>query len=566
MMAMRVLPTYDPYIDRYMRMVETGEIVSCKEQKLLMKFLRKKLTDPNIVINHEIIEKSINVPAKYFPFELLEWEKFINAFIYGVRYKDSGNLVFDRFLIMMGRGAGKNGFISFNSFFMLSKNLGIPRYDIDLVATSEDQAMRSFNDVYYVIKDNGLAEKPKNAQGKIIKSAPEPPFFITREMIQHKEMRSTLIYNTSNARTKDSKRSGAVIFDEIHEYEDYANITVYRGGLGKVADPREFYLTTDGYIRDGVLDDMKFEAQCVLRGDRPRSTMFPFICRIDDKKEADDPKLWEKANPSIRYNKTLRREVEKAYEDSKTNGKSHVEFMAKRMNCPIENTLEAVASADEIYATKRPVPVFDNRHDAIGGVDFADNRDFCSVGVYLKKDGVRYWTQHTFMQADAPRLQGINQELIEEAVENGLLTVVYTRTIEPENVVNWFLKQAEKYDFKKICADKYRLAVLKPALEAAGFTVEVVRRGPETHAKLSPLVDSLFATQSLVFGDDCLMRWYCFNVYKYIKANGNVEYKKYEQKKRKTDGFFALLHAMNMDGELDEATEFNPAQFETFMY
>ena len=52
-------------------------------------------------------------------------------------------------------------------------------------------------------------------------------------------------------------RPGSVWFDEIHEYEDYASIKVFRSALGKVKDGRTFYLTTDGYVRGGVLDDMK---------------------------------------------------------------------------------------------------------------------------------------------------------------------------------------------------------------------------------------------------------------------------------------------------------------------
>lgn len=62
---------YHPYIDEYMRMVENGEIQSCKEQKLLMKFLRWKLDQPGVVIDAEAIEKSVEKPAPYFSFSLL---------------------------------------------------------------------------------------------------------------------------------------------------------------------------------------------------------------------------------------------------------------------------------------------------------------------------------------------------------------------------------------------------------------------------------------------------------------------------------------------------------------
>lgn len=61
--------TYHPYIDEYMSMVESGQIKSCKEQKLLMKYVRKILSRDDIYFNAKAAEDSINVPAKYFPFD-----------------------------------------------------------------------------------------------------------------------------------------------------------------------------------------------------------------------------------------------------------------------------------------------------------------------------------------------------------------------------------------------------------------------------------------------------------------------------------------------------------------
>src|SRR5699024_7743419 len=100
----------------------------------------------DVYINAEIAEDSVEVPKRYFPYELYPWQKFVNVFIFGVRWKEDNSLVFTRYLLYMGRGAGKNGFISWNSFFMQTKQHGIKNYNIDIVATSEDQAKTSFLD------------------------------------------------------------------------------------------------------------------------------------------------------------------------------------------------------------------------------------------------------------------------------------------------------------------------------------------------------------------------------------------------------------------------------------
>ncbi len=543
-MTMRMYK-YHPYIDDYMEMIESGEIVSCKEQKELMKFIRWKLDQPGVIVDEKAIEKSVEVPDKYFPFKLFPWQKFINAFIYGVRYED-GSLVFNRFLIEIGRGAGKNGYISYNSFFMLTGHHGIPNYDIDIVATSESQAKTSFEDVYNVL----------DAKWSKVKKY----FYRSKMLIQHRKTKSKLEFNTSNARTKDGKRSGVIIFDEIHEYDDYSNIKVYTSGLGKKKDPRIFYITTDGNVRGGVLDDLKEESQMVLKKELPQSTLFPFICKLDDPEEVNNEELWEKANPSYRFNKDLQQKMKQEYHDMQRNSSMRIEFMTKRMNSPVEDTRKEVATYEDRLATDQSFPDFEG-YECIGAVDFAQIRDFCSVGLLFKSDGKRYWKQHTFMHHTAPKLQAINPDIIQEAIDKKLLTVVYEPSIDRKHVVNWFAEQSKQHTILKVAMDLYRSTILKEAFEEAGFEVEIVRKGPATHGMLAPLVDEMFIKHEIVFGKDPLMRWYVGNVYKEEKANGNVEYLKVDKEKRKTDGFFALLHSLVLDGELSESEPFNPAMF-----
>ncbi|WP_370629689.1 terminase TerL endonuclease subunit, partial [Fictibacillus sp. 5RED26] len=505
---------FHPYIDEYMRMVENEEIQACAEQKALMKFLRWKLSQPNVIIDAEAIEKSVDIPAKYFPFKLYAWQRFCNAFIFGVRY-DDGRLVFDRYLIEIGRGAGKNGYIAYDCFYMTTGHLGVKNYDIDIVATSEKQAKTSFNDVYEVL--DSCWSKMKKI------------FYRSKVMIQHKKTKSTLEFNTSNARTKDGKRSGAVVFDEIHEYEDYSNIKVFTSGLGKKKDPRVFYITTDGYVRGGVLDDLKEEAKMVLNKELPESTLFPFICKLDEEVEVDDMDKWEKANPSYRYNENLQHEMKKEYHDMQINSALRTEFMTKRMNFPVEDARKEVATYEERLATDQPFPEDVQGLDAIGAIDFAQIRDFCSVGVLFKSGGKRYWKQHTFMHHTAPKLQDINKEIIDLAIKKKLLTVVHEKSIDASHVVNWLLEMNKTYRIKKVCMDLYRSTILKEAFEEAGFEVEIVRKGPATHAMLAPMVEEMFVKRTIVFSDDPLMRWYVGNVYKDEKGNGNIEYMKIDK-------------------------------------
>ena len=276
------------------------------------------------------------------------------------------------------------------------------------------------------------------------------------------------------------------------------------------------------------MDDLKAEAKMILNGEISieESTLFPFICKLDDPDEVDDMKNWPKANPSLPYNETLKRKMVSEYHQMQRNAAIRIEFMTKRMNCPVEDTRFEVASYEDRLATNQPIPAALKGMDAIGGVDFADVRDFCSVGVLAKYKGKRYWLQHTFIHEKALQLQDINKDIIQIALDKGLAEMVYGKSIPPEKVVNWFVKQAEKFYIKKIRMDTFRATILGPKLEEAGFEVEICRTGNFTHSKLSPIVDDAFINQTLVFGNDPLMRWYVGNVYVDYLNNGNKEYKK----------------------------------------
>ncbi|MEI4680032.1 terminase large subunit, partial [Bacillus cereus] len=474
---------YHPYINEYMELVESGKIRSCKEQKQLMKLVRETLDDPNVYLDVQAIEDSVNIPAPYFPFKLFTWQKFVNACVFGVRYKDTDRLVWNQILILMGRGGGKNGFAGYQNFYMESKPFGIHNYNIEWVATSEKQAKTTFEDVKNVLED------PKHEK-KLRKAFYKP----TKGLIQNKSTKSKIQYHTSNARTKDGLRPGAVCFDEIHEYDDYASIKVFRSALGKVKDGRTFYLTTDGYVRGGVLDDMKEKARMVLSGEVEKSKLFPFICKLDSEEEVEDVANWEKANPSIRDNKELFETMKEEWADCQTNIPMHVEFMTKRMNIPKQLFQHKIATYEDILATDQPLPDDLHKYECIGGVDYAELRDFCSVGLLFKREGKRYWIHHTFIWHQALKMQDINQDIIDIGVEKGLFTIVYDKEIKPERVINWFLDKAKEYDIKYIAIDKFRSVILQPLLEQAGFheKVKVVRRGPYIHAMLDPLIQHLF--------------------------------------------------------------------------
>lgn len=523
------------HIDNYIKAVRNGEIIINKDVRILLDLVEEKLQRDDVRIDDKAIEEAIQSIEKYFPFRLFLWQKFVISCMFGLFY-DDGSLVFNEFLIYMGRGAGKNAFVAALTFHMSGKQ-GIKGYNVDIVATSEKQAKTSFNDLYNVLDDHWKKFKKH--------------FYKTQQVIRHLKTRSEVSYYTNNAKTKDGFRPGVVIFDEIHAYETEDNIKVFTSGLGKVPRPRRIYITTDGNVRDGFLDSMKEEAEQVLKGEIKNSRMFPFLCRLDEAEEVHDQRMWEKANPSIRHLPDLMLEMQIEYERMKNRPSARIEFMTKRMNIPSNIAAEGVADWDKIKATNQEFPDFKGA-ECIGALDYADIRDFVGCGLLFKKDGKRYFKHHTFINIRSLKENKFKVD-IELAIDMGLVTIVTDETNSPEIMASWFAEQAKWYRIKFVASDLYRINYIRETFDKYGIEVKVARSGSRTHTQLESTVEDFFANEKLIFGDDLMMRWYTRNTYVKRDGKGNITYEKIEPKLRKTDGFFAFLHALQFDAEITEA-------------
>ncbi len=532
------------HVDYYINIYKSGKIKLNKERILLIEYLEKYiLVREDIYFDEDIHENYIRFTEKWY-FKLDPFQKFLTAFVF-LFNKNDQTVFYEQFLIEMARGAGKNGLISTLAHFFISPLHGIPRYNVSIVANSEKQAKVSFQEVYDVID---LHEVLGNMFQK------------TKLEIKSNDTKSVMQYHTSNASTKDGLRDGCVIYDEIHQYENSDTVNVFSSGLGKVPNAREFFIGSQGYIRDGFLDKMNERAMNILEGKELDDPLFPYICKIDDAKEIDNPDMWEKANPMFSvpmnsYAKGLFKKVMTQYKQLANNPSNRQEFMTKRMNFPETDLNKAVASWEEIEATNRPFPEL-KHHICVGGLDFASIKDFASVGLLFKVGDEYIWKSHSFVR------QGFLDRVklkppIKQWETDGHLTIVDEPVIDIKHIVDWFCKMREIYGLNTICADTFRLDLVKSALEAEGFQLLYIRNPKAIHSLLAPRVETMFANHHIIFGDNPLMRWFTNNVYVHIKKDGNKEYLKKDEVRRKTDGFQAFIHALwQADNILEDETDF----------
>lgn len=518
----------------------------------------------DLVFDEEMYRKCIRFcEANYYP--LFPFQKYIYAFVF--LYEIGENAVrrplFSKFVILEGRGNGKDGLIVPLANFMQTPVFGIRNYHVEIVANAEDQAHDTFNVAYDMLEAN-----KQKFRGK---------FTWTKELITNKETGSFMRYNTSNPATKDGKKPGLLIFNEYHAYETYEDINVFESGRGKVAEPRTFIITTNGHVRGGPLDDTLDTCSDILKTGEDELRWFPFLCKIDSPEEWDDMERLHKANPSMEYMPILADVIHQDLLEAKKIASKKPEFLTKRCNLPARNEEATVTSWDNILRcsyegtthdelSERKPRVFPDTRGQLGiiGIDYADVRDFASCGILTKTEQDEYvWRQHTWICAKSPFFESIKFPIANIGQDEFQdFEVTYEPVIPIDAIVEYCMKLIDEYQVQKIAMDLYRYTLFKLAFENRGISVEshdnpsgmvrLIRKIASATAIIAPWIEQQFEQGKVIYGPSAMMRWYTNNVCVMTDKYGNKQFGKIEPKLRKTDGFMAMDVAMFCKDLLEE--------------
>ena len=330
------------YVLNYIELVENG--VACKEQKALAAYVRKCFAEDDIYVDLEQAEKYLGL-VKYFPYaRLFPWEEFVLVLWNCTYWKKTKRPRWKWLFCLIGRGAGKDGFIAYDSMCSLSPYNPVPHYNVDICANNEDQAIRPLQDLIEVL------ETPKYEK-KLNKY-----YYHTKEVVQGRKMKGVMKGHTNNPKGRDGLRSGKVILNEVHQYQNYDNIKVFITGQGKVAQPRVGCFTSNGDISDGPLDDYLARGERILFEGEEDNGFLPFICRLDSKEDVHDSQNWQKANPSLPYLPDLMAETEEEYREWLEHPEQNGDFMTKRMGIRSGAKEISVTDYENVTATNKPMP------------------------------------------------------------------------------------------------------------------------------------------------------------------------------------------------------------------
>lgn len=526
----------------YLEAVEADTPRACPEQHALAAHIRKCFADEDIHVDTEQLRRYLSL-SRYFPYkQLFSWQEFLIA-LWDCTYTTEGRPRWKTLFSMVGRGAGKDGLIAFDSMCSVSPYNPVKHYNVDICANNEEQAMTPVLDLVATLESPDHEKKLKRF------------FYHTKELVQGRENKGVIKGRTNNPKGRDGMRSGKVVFNEVHQFENYNNIKVFVTGQGKVAQPRVGIFTSNGEINDGPLDDYLARGRRILFENEPDNGFLPFICCLKDREQVHDPDNWYMANPSLIYLPDLYQETADEYRDWVEHPEQNGDFLTKRMGLRAGFQEISVTDYEKILATKQPIPDLRGWTCTVG-LDYAELSDWAGINLHFRRGADRFDINHAWVCLKSKTLPRVKAPWKAWA-EAGHLTAVDDVSINPDLLAAYIQEAAKRYNIKALAMDHYRWTLVSESMRAVGFDaadknrVKLVR--PSDIMQVEPVIQECFDRQLFHWDDNPCLRWAVNNT-KRVRSSrklgvdtGNFIYAKIEAKSRKTDPFMALAASMTIE-------------------
>lgn len=247
---------------------------------------------------------------------------------------------------------------------------------------------------------------------------------------------------------KEGKNIKVGSVDEVHEMKDNSLVMPIRQALSTQDEPIYGEITTEGFVRDGYLDERLKEARKVLKGELERPRWLIWLHTQDSEEEIwRDEKTWVKSNPDLGVIKKwsfLRQMVEEARESSAT----RAFVLAKDFNLPQSSSTAWLPQSHIVNVETFDLKDFTGAF-YISGSDFAETTDLCASAILLKKPDDKKTYFHTHYWIPESKLEMSPDDVdYRQWQRDGWLTIVEGNAVDSSIVAEWHYELLKEYDLK----------------------------------------------------------------------------------------------------------------------
>ena len=547
-----------PYIKYAYDIIEGREvagkliILACK--RFLSWFERDAVT-----FNYDDVDAKIRFVSKFKltedpftgkPFNLLPYQQWIFANIFGFFYKGTDNRVIRNVLLLMARKQGKTQLAAglLLAALVMDKQISVTGYTI---ANSSEQAGLAFK----AISDLCSTVDPKQkvfqrGKARVIKNIEIPA------------TKSRIRVLSSDTSKLDGLNPQIFIQDEGHAAKSDDIWGVMTTGQDARHNPLAISISTAGFL---VGEEYPLYAQwraCknILEGCVDDDSWFSALYQIDEDDDWKDPTVWKKACPSLGIT-IPESAIKSKLNNVISNPSMEVQFKTKQLNiwCQSETTWISNEKIKEVTG-RVDYDMFDPDEDVcIIGVDLAERSDLCTVTLLVHKDDIFYFKAYPFICRDAYE-NSKNKDLYRQWVRQGYLVLVDEESID----INWvvkYIQEIENHITIAVCAyDPYHANQLKIECKKEGIRMRPVRQGLSAFAEPTAVLEHLILTKQCVIDDNPVIRWCFSNVL--IKTDENENKKPVKSgQNNKIDIVVAMIQSVKLWMELEgviDVSDLNP--------
>lgn len=527
------------YIKEYYSKIEKGEIVASKRIKRIYSQLVEEINNPkDYIFDEKRANKPIEFIERFCKHSKGEWagnpvklELFQKAYIsalFGFIDKKTKQRRFKESLFMVARKNGKSTMLSGIALYMLiaDKEAGAEVYSI---ATKKDQAKIIYDEVIHMVSQSAELLK-------FLKKRKSDLYF--------KLTMSKMMALGKNSDTLDGLNSSCVIIDELHGIKDRNLYEVMKQSQSSRRQPLLIMITTAGYVRECIFDDMYSYACQVIDGIIEDKTFLPIIYELDSKEEYKDPKCWEKANPGLGTIKKLD-DIKDKVKRAEQSPKDLSGILCKDFN--VRETNSSAWLSFDVINNEETFNIEDFRGSyCIGGADLSITTDLTSATILMiDKETQKRFVHQMFWIPKENLEKKIKEDKIpyDKWHEMGLLRYCEGNSINYSDVTKWFLEVVYTLGITPlfIYYDSYSARYWVDEMEQNGFNMVRCIQGAKTLSVPMEKLGADLQSKLINYNNNPILKWNMTNVGIQTDRNGNIVPIKNRNSRQRIDGFASLL-------------------------
>lgn len=466
-------------------------------------------------------------------FELIDWQEQIIRDLFGT-LKPNGYRQFNTAYIEIPKKQGKSELAAAVAL-LLTCGDGEQRAEVYGCAADRQQA----SIVFEVAADMVRMCPALSKRVKILASQKRIIYIPTNSFYQ---------VLSAEAYSKHGFNIHGVVFDELHTQPNRKLFDVMTKGSGDARmQPLYFLITTAGTDTHSICYETHQKAKNILDGRKIDPTFYPVIYGADENDDWTDPKVWEKANPSLGITVGIDK-VRAACESAKQNPSEENSFRQLRLNqwvkqavrwMPMDKWDKCAFAVNEEQLEGRV---------CYGGLDLSSTTDitaFVLVFPPCDEEDKYIILPYFWIPEDTLDLRVKRDHVPYDVWERqGYLQTTEGNVIHYGYIEKFIEKLGERFNIREIAFDRWGAVQMVQNLEGMGFTVVPFGQGFKDMSPPTKELMKLTLEQRIAHGGHPVLRWNMDNIFVRTDPAGNIKADK-EKSTEKIDGAIATIMALD---------------------